>query len=150
MNRITESQLKNIIIESVKQILEYQAPKKIRQAEEDFAKKLYGDEYGKLNQTQSDIYQVPVTKNADIKAGLFSVGNQKLSDDTLIINFTSALGCPSMNNCPITQKACYAVAGENRLEDTRRKNLIVQNLWIAAQNKNMLQGLFDIAELYII
>ena len=54
-----------------------------------------------------------------------------------------------MNDCPITQRACYAVAGENRLPDTRRKNIIVQNLINKARNNNMLGAVFNIAELYI-
>lgn len=128
--------------------------KRIRKAEDDFAKEVYGNEYGKRHDKYSDTYfpngEAEVHNNADIAGGLFSIGNAKLSSDTIIINFTSALGCPSMNDCPITQKACYAVAGENRLKDTRRKNLIVQNLVIHARSNNLLQGLFDIAELYII
>lgn len=93
--------------------------------------------------------------DVDIPTGLFSVGNRKLSDDTLIINFSSALGCPSMQVCPITQKACYAVAVENRLPFTRRKNLMVQNLWRQAMKRASsddstgLEKIFSIAELYI-
>lgn len=127
--------------------------KRIRQAEAEFARQVYGVLYGKRNDKHSNIYfpkgEAEVYNNADVAGGLFSIGNAKLSSDTLIINFTSALGCPSMNDCPITQKACYAVAGENRLKNTRRKNLIVQNLVMRARANNLLQGLFDIAELYI-
>ena len=144
----------------IKEILEARklpanSMKRIRQAEDDFAKQVYGDEYGKKNDKYSNLYfpngESEVYNNADIAGGLFSIGNAKLADNqTLIMNFTSALGCPSMNDCPITQKACYAVAGENRLKDTRRKNLIVQNLVMHARANNLLKGLFDIAELYII
>lgn len=153
--KINEDRLMNIISESINKILKEAMSQKslnrINKATDDFARQVYGDEYGKRNQTQSDMYGVDAGNYGEIaKSGIFSVGNQKLSDDTLIINFTSALGCPSMNDCPMTQKACYAVAGENRLPDTRRKNLLVQNLVLAAQKNNMLQGLFDIAELYII
>lgn len=127
----------------------------IQQAMDDYAKQVYGDKYGQLNDKQTQMYfpdgKREIKYDADIASGLFSISNAKLADDaTLIINFTSALGCPSMNDCPITQKACYAVAGENRLPDTRRKNLIVQNLVAHAQKNNMLDGLFDIAELYIV
>ena len=133
---------------------------KIKQAADDFAKQVYGDKYNQVNDKQTDTYfsqelnkdpnRYTIRYNADIPSGLFSISNAKLADDaTLIINFTSALGCPSMNDCPITQQACYAVAGENRLPDTRRKNLIVQNLIANAANKNLIDGLFNIAELYI-
>ena len=121
---------------------------------DDYAKNVFGDKFGTRNDFYSDKYfpkgDAEVYNNADVKSGLFSIGNQKLDDQTLIINFTSALGCPSINHCPITPKACYAAASENRLTDVRRKNLIVQNLVKNAMANNMIDGLFDIAELYII
>lgn len=127
---------------------------RIKSAMDKYARQVYGDKYGQKNDKQTAMYfpkgDAEIYNNADIKSGIFSVGNAKLSPDTLIINFTSALGCPSMNDCPITQRACYAVAGENRLKDTRRKNLIVQNLVAHARANDMIDGLFDIAELYII
>ena len=77
------------------------------------------------------------------------MGNQKLSPDTLIINFTSAFGCPSAKDCPITQAACYAVAGENRLTDTRKKNIKVQKLLTKCFSQKKLDRFFKIAKLYI-
>lgn len=121
------------------------------------AQDIYGAEYGTKDEKNSKLYDVEVVNDAMFPSGLFSIGNQKLSDDTLIINFTSALGCPSLKLCPVTQKACYAVAGENRLPDTRRKNIMVQNLWrkamINAAKENgsvtSIDKIFNIAELYI-
>ena len=128
---------------------------RVKAAMDDYAKEVFGEKYNTRNDKLSDMYfpkgDGEVYHNADIATGPFSIGNQKLaSEDTLILNFTSALGCPSAMSCPITQKACYAVAGENRLKDTRRKNLIMQNLVMHARARNLLDGLFDIAELYII
>lgn len=126
---------------------------RLQQATDNFAKEVYGDDYDKRDDLKTKMYfpkgDAEIRNNANIASGLFAIGNDKLSDDTLIINFTSALGCPSMNDCPITQQACYAVAGENRLKDTRRKNLLVQKLVLAARKNNMLEGLFRIAEMYI-
>lgn len=125
----------------------------IKKATDDFARDVYGDDYDKYDEKRTEMYfpkgEAEIRNNANIATGLFSIGNDKLSNDTLIINFTSALGCPSMNDCPITQQACYAVAGENRLKDTRRKNILVQKLVAAARSNNMIEGLFRIAELYI-
>lgn len=127
----------------------------VRRESEKVAKDIYGDKYGKEDKFNSSKFKVEVKFDVDIPTGLFSVGNQKLSDDTLIINFSSALGCPSMQVCPISQKACYAVAGENRLPLTRRKNLMVQNLWRQAMKRASsgdstgLEKIFSIAELYI-
>lgn len=128
---------------------------RIKKAMDDYAKKVYGEKYNQKNTKISNMYFTPkdnveIYNNLDLPKGIYSIGNQKLSDDTIIINFTSALGCPSINDCPITQKACYAVAGENRLKNVRRKNLLIQSLVLNAKNKNLLDGLFDIAELYII
>lgn len=122
---------------------------------DDVARYLYGDDYGKTNTTLSDKYGVEINNDANIASGLFSLGNAKLSDDTLIINFTSALRCPSLGMCPVTQKACYAVAGENRLPDLRRKNLKVQSLWqraLYSKKKGIedaIDRMFGIARMYI-
>jgi hypothetical protein len=128
---------------------------RIKAAMDNYAREVYGDKYNTKNDKLTNMYfpkgDAEVYNNVDIATGPFSISNAKLSDNqTLILNFTSALGCPSMNDCPITQKACYAVAGENRLKDVRRKNLIMQNLVTHASARNLLDGLFDIAELYII
>ena len=138
---------------------ERQLPKKaaalVKGETDALAKELYGDRFGQRDDNKSNKFKVEVTWDADIATGLFSIGNQKLSDDTLIINFSSALGCPSVKVCPITQKACYAVAGENRLPNVRRKNIMVQNLWIETMKQSyygkteLLDKIFSIAELYI-
>ena len=157
MENIVESILKKIIIENEynedsrnlsKKTMEY-----INGETDKLARELYGDEYDKYDKTMQGYFpngEREIRNNVDTPTGIFSLGNAKLSDDTLIINFNSALGCPSINDCPITQMACYAVAGENRLVDTRRKHILVQKLVNAARRNNMLEGIFRIAELYII
>ena len=127
--------------------------KAIRDKEELLRGKLYtSDELGKINNNQTSQYKLdknPVVNDIQLATGLFSIGNAKLSDDTLIINFTSALECPSVGLCPVTQMACYAVAGELRLPNVRRKNLIVQNMWTRALKNNLIGEVFGIAETYI-
>lgn len=139
--------------ETEKRQLSQKSMKDIHAAMDDFAKKIYGDEYDLKDTRNTEFYfpkgDAEIKKNLDITSGLFSIGNDKLSDDTLIINFTSALGCPSLNDCPITQKACYAVAQENRLKDVRRKNILVQNAVLTSRSKGMLDGFFEIAKMYI-
>jgi hypothetical protein len=137
-----------------------QLPKKafqqVQNLTKNVGKDLYGDKYGLSDEYSSKKYQVAITNDGELATGLFSIGNAKLSDDTLIINFTSALGCPSLAMCPVTQKACYAVAGENRLPDVRRKNIKVQNLWrealrkaISGKSNDPIEKVFNIAKLYI-
>lgn len=159
---ITERQLnlyKKFLLENISdegRQLPKKAFEKVRDLTRSVSQELYGDKYGAEDEYATKKYQVSVTNDGEIATGLFSIGNAKLSDDTLIINFTSALGCPSLAMCPVTQKACYAVAGENRLPDVRRKNLKVQNLWREALRKAIkehsddpIEKIFNIARLYI-
>lgn len=159
---ITERQLnlyKKFLLENISdegRQLPKKAFEKVRDLTRSVSQELYGDKYGAEDEYATKKYQVSVTNDGEIATGLFSIGNAKLSDDTLIINFTSALGCPSLAICPVTQKACYAVAGENRLPDVRRKNLKVQNLWREALRKAIkehsddpIEKIFNIARLYI-
>ena len=112
----------------------------INKETDDLAKEVYGDSYGQEDKATAERYNLDGYKNdVDIKGGPFSVGNAKLSPDTLIINFTSAFGCPSASQCPITQAACYAVAGENRLKDTRSKNINQRERQSLLQKKDFLE-----------
>ena len=159
---LTERQLnlyKKFLLENISdegRQLPKKAFEKVQDLTRSVSQELYGDRYGAEDEYATKKYQVLVTNDGEIATGLFSIGNAKLSDDTLIINFTSALGCPSLAMCPVTQKACYAVAGENRLPDVRRKNLKVQNLWREALRKAIkehrddpIEKIFNIARLYI-
>ena len=114
---------------------------------------LYGDELNTVNAKQSERFGLnndnQIVNTMQLASGLFSIGNAKLSDDTLIINFTSALQCPSVSVCPVTQQACYAVAGEIRLPVVRRKNLMVQNMWKRAIKNDKIGEVFGIAQMYI-
>ena len=125
---------------------------KIQPVIDSLGKDLYGDEFGTVNNDMTNKYgleKAPITNDIQLASGLFSIGNAKLSDDTLIINFTSALKCPSVTVCPVTQQACYAVAGELRIPEVRRKNLKVQNMWIRAIKNNKIGEVFGIAQMYI-
>ena len=125
----------------------------INQQMTDIAKSAYGDKYG-LPDTEKNLkYGLEgghqIMRNGIFADGPFSLGNGKLSPDTLIINFTSALECPSKDDCPMAQLSCYAVAGEIRLHDTRKKNFAIQDLWSKAYQHGDLQKMFDVAETYI-
>lgn len=158
LNEEQLKQYKKFLIENVTdegRSLPKVAARTIKKHTDNVLRGLYGDKFGTKDEKNSEVYGVAVTYDGEIATGLFSIGNAKLSDDTLIINFTSALGCPSMNVCPVTQKACYAVAGENRLKDVRRKNIMVQNIWyeaikrVSRDDKNAIDKVFSIAKLYI-
>lgn len=125
---------------------------KVQPLIDDLEKKLYGDNLGSIDKLNTQKYELdnnPVIKTMQFQSGLFSIGNAKLSDDTLIINFTSALKCPSVEVCPVTQLACYAVASEMRLPNVRRKNLMIQNMWINAIKNKAIGEVFGIAQMYV-
>ena len=151
---LTEAQLKYCICEKIKR-LNKASSDRILNATDNAAQDVFGDEYGTENTTLTNKYfrnvgrKETVNRDLDVPSGIFSVGNAKLSKDTLILNFTSALGCPSINRCPISQLACYAAAGEDRLPASRRKNIIVQQFVRRALSENKMSAYFDLARLYI-
>lgn len=151
---ITENQYKYILkengVEEDSRNLSAKNKQAVYNAGQELARDVYRDEFGTDDIDTAERYKLDgYKKDADIKSGLFSVGNAKLSPDTLIINFTSAFGCPSAVQCPISQAACYAVAGENRLKDTRSKNVKVHKLLAKCNSEGKLGRFFKIAELYI-
>ena len=164
---LNENEFNNIINECVKNVLAKNTTylnegrylsnlkaykEKVQPVMDKLTDTFYGDKKGTINKIQTDMYDLensPITNDLQIKSGLFSIGNAKLSPDTLIINFTSGLNCPSVKLCPVTQKACYAVAGEIRLKDVRRKNLMVQNMWYQAIKNDAISEVFGIAQMYI-
>lgn len=157
--KLTENDLNNLIKKSVERILEGRNVTNLKGYRErikpmlnKLSQDLYGDQEGTINQRQTDMYDLEnheVLNSLQIKSGLFSIGNAKLSPDTLIINFTSGLNCPSVKVCPVTQMACYAVAGEIRLPDVRKKNLMIQNMWYRAIQNDKVSEVFGIAQTYI-
>ena len=151
---ITQKQYKTILkensLDEASRSLNQKQKEYVYNLGQDYAKDVYGDEFDTEDEKTAEHYKLPgYKKNVDIKGGMFSVGNQKLSPDTLIINFTAAFTCPSRRECPVTQCACYAVAGENRLKDTRSKNIKVDKLVKKAYVQNKLPEFFNIAKKYI-
>ena len=58
----------------------------------------------------------------------FSYGNKKLSDDVLIVNFTSALRCAAWNEC-LLKDACYARETEKHYDNTFYRNTRNNLIW---------------------
>lgn len=59
---------------------------------------------------------------------MFTYGNQKISDDTLIVNFSSALRCPAWNEC-LLKDACYARTTEKNYDNTLNRNMRTNLIW---------------------
>lgn len=60
-------------------------------------------------------------------------GNDKLPDNILIVNFTSAMNCPAWNEC-LVKHACYARNGEKRLTTIFHGNENRTLFWRLTQN----------------
>lgn len=59
---------------------------------------------------------------------VFSFGNKKVADDTVIINFEAALRCPAWNRC-LLKDACYARNTEKNYDNTLNRNLRTNLIW---------------------
>lgn len=71
-------------------------------------------------------YGVSLTFGKD--NNMFKLGNHKIHNDTLIINFESAMRCPAWNEC-IMKDACYAKTGELNYDDSLSANLKKGFIW---------------------
>lgn len=59
---------------------------------------------------------------------VFSFGNKKVANDTVIINFEAALRCPAWNRC-LLKDACYARNTEKNYDNTLNRNLRTNLIW---------------------
>lgn len=71
---------------------------------------------------------------------MFSFGNKKIDDRTVIINFSSALRCPAWNKC-LLKDACYARTTEKNYDNTFDKNLRTSLIWQQTENDETLTNL---------
>lgn len=112
------------------------------------AKKYRGDKPLTLGETKFKMKQRLVDQYMEFKYGLhldvpdinFSNGNEKLPDNTLIINFTSALNCPAWNEC-LVKHACYARVGEKRNPNVFRGNENRSLYWLTTEHDDKLLSL---------
>lgn len=99
-----------------------------------------------VNKMLTQVYGMQLTMPEDI----FSLGNNKLSKDTLIINFTSAHRCPAWNEC-LLKNSCYAKATEHGYTDAFGKNKKMTMMWEASQyDQEIMDSLKTLIRLYIV
>ncbi len=74
---------------------------------------------------------------------VFSYGNLKLPESTMIVNLTSAHNCPgkAAGLCRV-QNICYAHRGEHRHPLYLRKNLIVEE-WLKVADESEIITMLD-------
>lgn len=86
--------------------------------------------------------------NLDVPNITFSNGNGKLPKNTLIINFTTAIGCPAWNEC-LVKHACYARQTEKRTPSVYDGNDRRSLFWLMTQHDDQLLSLLmDFARSY--
>lgn len=85
-----------------------------------------------------------------LPVNVFTNGNAKLPNDTLIINFTSAMQCPAWNEC-LVKDACYARQGEKGKTNVRNANTYRGLMWRSSYNDDTLtKMIFQLIRLYCV
>lgn len=80
---------------------------------------------------------------------LFSYGNQKISDDTLIVNFSAAIRCPAWNEC-LLKDACYARTTEKNYDNTLNRNLKTNLIWEQTkEDPELMQLMLELIRSYL-
>ena len=86
--------------------------------------------------------------NLDVPNITFSNGNKKVPENTLIVNFTTAIGCPAWNEC-LVKHACYARQTEKGKPSVYDGNDRRSLFWLTTQHDDTLLSLMmDFARSY--
>lgn len=85
-----------------------------------------------------------------IPTSIYTYGNSKLPDDTLVINFTTAHRCPAWNDC-LVGYACYARGSEHNYEGLHNKNSNLHLMWAASHDDpELLKAMFRVIKMYLV
>lgn len=88
--------------------------------------------------------------NVEMPGDAFTLGNNKLPSDTLVINFTSAHRCPAWNDC-VVKYACYARGSEHGYKDLYAKNTRLNLMWEAGRrDQELMKDLFQMVRAYLV
>lgn len=86
----------------------------------------------------------------DMPSDIFTLGNNKLAKDTLVINFTSAHRCPAWNNC-LVKNSCYAKSSEHGYRALFAKNKQMTMMWEASQyDSEILESLKTLIRMFVV
>ena len=81
---------------------------------------------------------------------MYTYGNAKLPNDTLVINFTTAHRCPAWNEC-LVGYACYARGSEHNYEGLHKKNSNLHMMWQTAhKDPELLAAMFKVIKMHLI
>ena len=83
-------------------------------------------------------------------SAMYTYGNSKLPNDTLVINFTTAHRCPAWNEC-LVGYACYARGSEHNYEGLHKKNSNLHMMWQTAhKDPELLAAMFKVIKMQLI
>lgn len=81
---------------------------------------------------------------------MYTYGNSKLPNDTLVINFTSAHRCPAWNEC-LVGYACYARGSEHNYEGLHKKNSNLHLMWLSTNDDpEMMASMQRLIKMYLV
>lgn len=81
---------------------------------------------------------------------MYTYGNSKLPNDTLVINFTTAHRCPAWNEC-LVGYACYARGSEHNYEGLHKKNSNLHLMWLSTNDDpEMMASMQRLIKMYLV
>ena len=84
-----------------------------------------------------------------IPTAMYTFGNAKLPEDTLVINFTSAHRCPAWKEC-LVGYACYARGSEHNYEGLHKKNSNLHLMWESShEDPELLNSMFRVIKMHL-
>lgn len=81
---------------------------------------------------------------------MYTYGNSKLPNDTLVINFTTAHRCPAWSEC-LVGYACYARGSEHNYEGLHKKNSNLHLMWQSARDDSeLMSSMQKVIKMYLV
>ena len=81
---------------------------------------------------------------------MYTYGNSKLPNDTLVINFTTAHRCQAWKEC-LVGYACYARGSEHNYEGLHRKNSNLHLMWLSTNDDpELMLSMQRVIKMYLV
>lgn len=85
-----------------------------------------------------------------IPGAMYTYGNSKLPNDTLVINFTTAHRCPAWKDC-LVGYACYARGSEHNYEGLHKKNSNLHLMWQSSrEDPELMTAMQRVIKTYLV
>ena len=85
-----------------------------------------------------------------VPGAMYTYGNSKLPNDTLVINFTTAHRCPAWKDC-LVGYACYARGSEHNYEGLHKKNSNLHLMWQSSrEDPELMTAMQRVIKTYLV